>query len=162
MKAFTQVLPRLLEKLEVIRQVLEAHGVQDANAEMGSDFDGDLRLSWTWKRGNVALEVSVFAGVDSSDGEAWGYSCLCIGAHGNDPLNIFCSPNGLWSVDDSGIRHESPDDLAIQHLSLMLPDDDLEQGLSEPVALEAMGMIVDFFAKQPVDAPAEVAATTTP
>ncbi len=171
MKAFTQVLPQLLVKLEVIRQVLETHGLE-AKEELRCD---PTSINWKLLRGTYSLGIHVYL-------HEAGRVVLTIRRFGEEhslhPALAIIYREEKWGLirnrwglklTQQEVRADGWDgnDLEcewawVQPLAALfqsLPGHNLDDGYSESVARESMGMIAAFFAKLPVDAPT---AATTP
>ncbi len=154
MKAFTQTLPRLLEKLEVVRQVLETHGITSEmydRRRSGSDSMGTFH--WTWRRGDILLRASLHMTRFEWNGVALEMSVPEEARFGGERGVIVTCSNEAWNI-----RINLDTDSALSPFAETLPQHD-KGAYNESVAREAMGMIAAFFAKLPVDAPAEGDAT---
>lgn len=163
MKEHTTVLPVLLSKLEVIRQVLEAQGVSSDDAD-DEDGGNTNNMVWTWQRGHIQMEVRV-ALLDQ-------YTMFSLAATSdrNDCVDVTWGlelPGDHWSIrewsphTEPSAFEELKNELRTRGLCPVAGTKD-DFSVSEPQAREAVGMLCAFFAKQPVDAPAEAAVTTTP
>ncbi len=160
MKTLTTVFPILLAKLEVIRQVMEAYEIT-TDDELFSEH-GHLIEDWTFKRGDVEMTVVFVAddrliwirlveeGFDYDIGVSWESD----------------HPEGdLWNISSSIAGQEwcgpilSKLRIQMQARGLFprVETEDNRLNVAEPLAREAMDMIVGFFAKLPVDAPVEAA-----
>lgn len=161
LKAFTQVLPLLLAKLEIVRQVLETHGITGGEIGLVSwPNEVDFIYVWTWSRSRYILKVEFnFNQKNTSDDGCW--------------IEMYLSPTQNEEVGGDGIWVDSNDDgWAVgnhrEDYNPPLEADPIDQlwsnltrlgidyenpRVGETTGREAMSMIATFFAKLPEDPP---------
>lgn len=150
MNEFIKSMGWILAKLGVIQQVLAAHGIVSDRPPQSISYKD---MAWAWRRGDAALTV-IF-----SNGEFPGVSLELLWKKGSR-LWVDCVIRDHWAMQCKPLTNIVPDgafaDLCAQVDARQSPD---RTSLDENTAREFMDTIAAFFAKLPVDAPAEAAAT---